>query len=188
MTGVVRAQYSLCIGPFGKGPTWPDGRAIMRIGKSHGFHKLLTGVGLCDRLVWLVMREVHVVISSRSGTWRAATAVALIAALMLPSLAAIAQHYDPQQEIPKPTRFQKMMTKLGRGISNIVLGWAEIPVTFDEKLKQGRSLGYLIGVAPVLGTARALMRTGVGVFEVITFPGDVQDRKFEAVIEPEYIF
>jgi hypothetical protein len=55
-------------------------------------------------------------------------------------------------------------------------------------MKQGKPLGYLLGVVPVLGTARALMRTSTGMFEVVTFPFSDRDVNYEAVLEPEYIF
>jgi putative exosortase-associated protein (TIGR04073 family) len=114
--------------------------------------------------------------------------VMIIVFLALLVLPATAQVYDPREDLPRPTGMEKALTKLGRGFSNILLGWAEIPVTFDQKLKQGKPLGYLVGVVPVLGTARALMRTGTGVFEVVTFPFSDRDVNYDAVLEPEYIF
>ena len=115
-------------------------------------------------------------------------AVAVALAFVFEGAVAFAQSYDPDQTIPKPTMLQKRLTKLGRGISNILLGWAEIPVTFDQKVKQGRPLGYLIGVAPVLGTTRAFMRTGIGIYEVFTFGTTKPHVNYEAILEPEYIF
>jgi len=112
----------------------------------------------------------------------------VIVAVMIASLPALGQSYDPSQDLPKKTGVEKVLTKLGRGLSNIMLGWAEIPVTFDKKMKQGKPLGYLIGVVPVLGTTRAFMRTGTGVFEVVTFPFSDRSVNYEAVLEPEYVF
>jgi len=103
-------------------------------------------------------------------------------------LSVSAQSYDPVREIPKPTGVEKALTKLGRGLSNILLGWAEVPVTFDEKYKQGKPLGYLLGVVPVLGSARAVMRMSTGVYEVVTFPYSDKEVNFDAILEPEYIF
>ncbi len=124
--------------------------------------------------------------------WVRATAVVAIIAVMAPFTAAIAQDlstgYDPYREIPAPTGFEKVLTKLGRGLSNIMFGWAEVPVTFDKKLKQGKPLAYLLGVVPVLGGARAVIRTTTGVFEVVTFPFSDHDVNYEAIIEPGYIF
>lgn len=103
-------------------------------------------------------------------------------------LLAFAQEYNPDEDLPKPTRFEKSLTKLGRGLSNIMFGWAEIPLTFDKKLKEGKPFGYLFGVAPVLGTARAVMRTGTGVFEAVTFPVTDKEVNFQPILEPEFLF
>lgn len=112
----------------------------------------------------------------------------LAIAIFAESAPAWAQSYDPKDQLPTSTGFERSLTKLGRGLSNIMLGWAEIPITFDKNLKAGKPLGYLVGVAPVLGTARAFMRMGTGVFEVFTFPFSDREVNFEAALEPEYIF
>ncbi len=121
-------------------------------------------------------------------SWVSFFALVLVAAVVITPLAVVAESYDPDQEIPAPTGFEKRLTKLGRGLSNVLLGWAEIPVTFDEKLKEGKPLGYLVGVVPVLGTTRAFLRTGTGVFEMVTFPVSDLEVNFEPILEPEYIF
>lgn len=117
-----------------------------------------------------------------------AIATVLILAIALMTVPALAQSYDPEDEIPKPTGLEKGLTKLGRGFSNILLGWAEIPVTFDKKLKEGKPLGYLVGVVPVLGSARAVMRTSTGVFETVSFPFSDRSVNYGAVLKPDYIF
>ena len=120
--------------------------------------------------------------------WVQALSVVVIAAIVLQTAPIGAQSYDSDEDLPKKTGVEKALTKLGRGFSNILLGWAEIPVTFDKKLKQGKPLGYLIGVAPVLGMARAMMRTSTGMFEVVSFPFSDREVNYEAILEPEYIF
>jgi putative exosortase-associated protein (TIGR04073 family) len=127
-------------------------------------------------------------------------AFALAASILLQSAPALAQServvemyqsgpvYDPYGELPQPTGIEKSLTKLGRGLSNILLGWAEIPVTFDRGVRRGKPLGYLLGVAPVMGTARAFMRTTTGVFEVVTFPFSDREVNYEPILEPEFIF
>ena len=119
---------------------------------------------------------------------RSAVAVLLVAVLLIQVTPVSAQLYNPEVDLPKPTGMEKSLTKLGRGISNILFGWAEIPVTFDKKYKEGKPLAYLLGVVPVLGGARAVMRTGTGVFEMATFPFTDKDINYDAVLEPEYIF
>ena len=113
---------------------------------------------------------------------------ALISAAVLLVVPVQAQSYNPDLDLPKPTGLEKSLTKLGRGLSNIMFGWAEVPMTFDKNLKKGKPLGYLVGVAPVLGTARAVMRTGTGVFEATSFPFTDKKINYQAVLEPEYIF
>ena len=117
-----------------------------------------------------------------------AVAALVFSAIMLQGTPVLAQTYNPDEDLPKPTGFEKRMTKLGRGLSNILWGWAEIPLTFDKKLNEGKPFTYLFGVAPVLGTARAVMRTGTGVFEAVSFPFSDKDVNFDAVLEPEYLF
>lgn len=112
----------------------------------------------------------------------------LVTALILQVAPIRAQSYDPDEDMPKTTVVEKAFTKLGRGLSNVMLGWAEIPVTFDKGVKKGKPLGYLLGVAPVLGTAKAVMRTSTGVFEVVSFPFTDRDVNYEAVLQPEFIF
>ena len=121
-------------------------------------------------------------------SWVKFLAVAVILGVLAPTFVAIAESYDPDQMIIPPTGFEKRLTKLGRGLSNVLLGWAEIPVTFDKKLKEGKPLGYLIGVVPVLGGTRAVLRTSTGFFEMFTFPVTDPEVNFEAVLDPAYIF
>ena len=120
--------------------------------------------------------------------WVGVVATILVAALVFQSVPVLAQSYDPDEDLPKATGVEKALRKLGRGLSNIMLGWAEIPVTFNNGVKKGKPLGYLLGVAPVLGTARAVMRTSTGVFEVVSFPFSDREVNYEAILEPEFIF
>lgn len=129
-------------------------------------------------------------------------AVVVLASVLLHSAPALAQDtnqfvvetyqsgpiYDPYGELPQPTGIEKALTKLGRGISNVLLGWAEIPLAVHRGVQRQRPLGYLVGVAPVMGTARAFMRTTTGVFEVVTFPFSDREVNYEPILEPEFIF
>jgi len=125
---------------------------------------------------------------NRRAWVRALSLVVIVAILLLDTAPIWAQSYDSDEDLPKKTGVEKALTKLGRGLSNVMLGWAEIPVTFDKKLKQGKPLGYLLGVAPVLGMARAMMRTSTGMLEVVSFPFSDREVNYEAILEPEYIF
>jgi putative exosortase-associated protein (TIGR04073 family) len=71
--------------------------------------------------------------------------------------------HDPPAADHGPTR------KLGRGLSNMALGWAETPVTIGEiNKKEGNAAAAGYGV--VRGVGRSFARFGVGFFEVVTFP------------------
>ncbi|MBL7647739.1 MAG: exosortase system-associated protein, TIGR04073 family [Candidatus Hydrogenedentes bacterium] len=119
---------------------------------------------------------------------RSGIAVLLVGVMLFQVSPVSAQLYNPELDLPKPTGVEKSLTKLGRGVSNVLFGWAEIPVTFDKKYKEGKPLAYLLGVVPVLGGARAVMRTSTGVFEMVSFPFTDKAVNYDAVLEPEYIF
>ena len=126
--------------------------------------------------------------------WVPVVAMILALAVVAGSLPVWAEYYDynygidPDQEIVPPTGLERRMTKLGRGLQNILFGWAEIPVTWHRKLEGGRPLTYLLGVAPVLGLTRAVMRTTTGIYEVVTFTTSDPEVNFQAILEPEYLF
>jgi len=70
---------------------------------------------------------------------------------------------DPPSNNYGPTR------KLGRGLSNLVFGIAELPVTIAQvNAREGNSAAAGYGV--VRGLGRSGMRMGSGLFEFLTFP------------------
>lgn len=70
---------------------------------------------------------------------------------------------DPPSNDYGPTR------KLGRGLSNLVFGIAELPVTIAKvNTREGNSAAAGYGV--VRGLGRSGMRMGSGLFEFLTFP------------------
>ncbi|MDD4907763.1 MAG: exosortase system-associated protein, TIGR04073 family [Candidatus Omnitrophica bacterium] len=76
--------------------------------------------------------------------------------------------------------------KLGRGVANIATGWAEIPAEiFRESDREGDVAGMF--AAPFKGIAKAIGRTAVGAYEIVTFIIPLP-RFYEPVIEPEFIF
>ena len=118
----------------------------------------------------------------------AACGVTVALAMAFGGSIVLAQSYDPDQDIPKPTLLEKRINKLGRGLGNLLWGWTEIPITWNKKMREGKPLSYLLSTAPVLGTTRAIMRTGIGIFEIVTFPKSKPEVNYEPLIEPEYIF
>ena len=75
--------------------------------------------------------------------------------------------------------------KLGRGAANTALGWLELPNGISDVGEQ-HGIGAAATWGVIHGAGRAVQRTAVGIFEVLTFPfGVPQD--FEPMIEPEFV-
>ena len=78
------------------------------------------------------------------------------------------------------------MTKLGRGVINIVTGWVEIPKRIYETSQgQGVAAGWTWGILRGLGYG--FVRTAAGVYELVTFPFPAPPN-YEPVIQPAYVF
>ena len=83
--------------------------------------------------------------------------------ILFSQISAFADIQDPPANDYGPTR------KLGRGLSNFVFGIAELPVTIANVNEQnGNSAAAGYGV--VRGLGRSGMRSGAGLFEILTFP------------------
>ena len=61
-----------------------------------------------------------------------------------------------------------VFAKLGRGVSNLLGGWLEIPATMHAWYSKQDTAGSLIG-GSVHGLLRGVARTAVGAFETVTF-------------------
>src|SRR5215831_9663980 len=90
--------------------------------------------------------------------------ILLTTALVLgAAVSALADIQQPPSNIYGPTR------KLGRGLSNLVFGIAELPVTIaqvNEREGNSAALAYAV----VRGLERSTLRIGSGIFESVTFP------------------
>ena len=77
-------------------------------------------------------------------------------------------------------------TKLGRGVANTLTGWVELPKNvYDTSVEENAFAGMTLGLAK--GAGMTLVRTGAGIFELVTFPFPVPE-DYKAVLEPEYVF
>ena len=75
--------------------------------------------------------------------------------------------------------------KLGRGLANAATGWIELFVTMhDEAREKDYIMGYLYGMPK--GAVRALIRTLIGAYEILTFPIPIPE-DYEYIVEPEFI-
>ena len=94
---------------------------------------------------------------------------------------AFADIQDPPSNDYGPTR------KLGRGISNVIFGVAELPVTIariNEREGNSAALGY--GV--VRGLGRSWMRFHAGLFEIFSFPFPVYRGTYYPILPPHIPF
>lgn len=79
----------------------------------------------------------------------------------------------------------KMFEKLGRGASNVLLGWLEVPKNIAKEWRRTEPFtGTIVGA--VKGVGWGVVRTLAGVYEVVTFPFPVP-RAYEPVMYPEFI-
>ena len=68
-----------------------------------------------------------------------------------------------------PAWAQDPIHKMGRGLTNVLTGWLELPKQVhlgsrDENPVTGMGRGFF------RGTSLTVLRTGVGLFETVTFP------------------
>lgn len=76
--------------------------------------------------------------------------------------------------------------KLGRGLVNVGTGWIELPKGIrDGSQEEAPLVGVTAGIFKGLGLG--LLRTGVGVIEVVTFPFP-WPKDYSPVYEPEYVW
>jgi len=78
-----------------------------------------------------------------------------------------------------------MGKRLRRGAANAGLGWLEVPAGVQEIGSQ-HGIGAAATWGVLHGSGRAVQRTAVGLFEILTFPFKLtQDNK--PIIEPEFV-
>ncbi|XHR28749.1 MAG: exosortase system-associated protein, TIGR04073 family [Chthoniobacteraceae bacterium] len=81
-----------------------------------------------------------------------------------------------------PMSDQGPTRKLGRGFSNVVYGWTEIPATMMQvNEKEGNNAAWGYGL--VKGVGRSLFRFGTGWYEMLTFPVPAYKSSFRAPYE-----
>ncbi len=93
-----------------------------------------------------------------------------------------------QTQLGAPASFVKPASvKLWRGAVNVLTGWGELirqPVLLTQ---EDGAIGIPTGI--INGIFMTVVRTGVGVFDVVTFPLplDYEDG-YESLINPEYVW
>ena len=79
-----------------------------------------------------------------------------------------------------------MSLKIVRGVSNITLGWWELPKQVYETF-QGDGVAMGLSVGPLKGIGMTLVRTLSGVVEVFTFPFPFPGF-YDPYFEPEFVW
>lgn len=103
----------------------------------------------------------------------------LTAALVLGfALSSFADIQDPPANDYGPTR------KLGRGLSNLVFGIAELPTTI-AKVNEREGNSAAAGYGVVRGLGRSGMRIGSGLFEFLTFPFPSNHRTYYPLLRSD---
>jgi putative exosortase-associated protein (TIGR04073 family) len=75
---------------------------------------------------------------------------------------------DPVDEVMGRYNMHPAFVKLGRGISNVLGGWLEVPLNIGQRMSQSDTVGsFFTGAA--YGLVKGTVRTGVGLYETLTF-------------------
>ena len=114
------------------------------------------------------------------------TKVAMVLAALVFVLMAGATRAESANEIYRQqSDTQKMLHKLGRGITNVFTSWVEIPRNVAiEWEKTDPASGFVLGT--VKGFGWGFSRLATGVYDVFTFPYPVP-RDYEPMMEPEFV-
>lgn len=83
------------------------------------------------------------------------------------------------------TEVGKMLHKLGRGVTNVLTGWIEIPYNIAETWKKTDPFTGLVA-GGIKGIAWGWARTCTGFYDIFTFPFALP-AGYEPLMEPEYI-
>ncbi len=78
-----------------------------------------------------------------------------------------------------------MNRKLGRGLSNLTMGWLEIFKGIEHIDKTEGGVAAL-SWGPIYGLGNAIARTATGLFETVTFPIPVRGG-YDPLIDPEFV-
>ncbi len=117
-----------------------------------------------------------------------ARVVGIAAAFTLAAVCApLAAYAAPAEDAAPPAdRGNPVIRKLNRGFQNTALGWAELPQGIRD-IGERHGVGAAATWGVIHGTGRAIQRTAIGIFEMLTFPfGFGHDSK--PLIEPEFVF
>ena len=87
---------------------------------------------------------------------------------------------------PQIVKADDGIDKLGRGFTNLLTFWGEIPrgmeiAAHEKGIIEGSVTGF------IRGGGKALGRLAVGLYEIVTFPLPLP-KNYEPVLQPEFVF
>lgn len=77
------------------------------------------------------------------------------------------------------------VAKFSRGITNLSTGWIEIFITAQQSFEKHKDIGGFIYGIPI-GFAKGALRTGAGVYEILTFLVPIP-KGYQPIVKPEFI-
>lgn len=93
---------------------------------------------------------------------------------------------DRTEQVMRQYRLHPAFGKLGRGVGNFLGGWLEIPVEIEDHYAPKDPLPtFVTGLA--VGAFKGVVRTGVGVYEALTFVIPYPEH-YEPVLPPVRYF
>ena len=108
-----------------------------------------------------MMRRWGGIVATLLMSWMAATALATDARTS-------PQPSDQVDQVMTRYNLHPSFEKLGRGLGNALLGFAEIPLGVQQRYSQeDTGSSFFTGLA--VGLFKGIVRTGVGVYETVTF-------------------
>lgn len=113
-------------------------------------------------------------------------ALALIASPVTVNMASAQMDVEVEEEVYREnTAINAMFHKLGRGVTNILTGWIEVPKNIAQEWRETDPFtGTIVGFFEGFGWGFA--RTVAGFYEVVSFPFPVPNN-YAPVMEPEFI-
>ena len=80
----------------------------------------------------------------------------------------VTQGQDRVDDMLGRYNLQPAFEKLGRGLSNFLGGWLEVPLNIDKRYA-GSDTGGSFLTGAVIGLFKGVVRTGVGAYETVSF-------------------
>lgn len=102
--------------------------------------------------------------------WRllAVVLTLLVAGPAMASRSVGGQPVDLTDEMMGRYNLHPLVNKLARGTSNLVGGWLEVPLNVQKRYDENDTVVSLL-TGTGIGMVKGVVRTGVGLFEMLTF-------------------